>query len=1403
MNLWDAHNPQLELLRLNIPGGPRGWQPDRLIYRDFWHWRDSEIAFAHGRLALTGQNAGGKSSLLALAIPLLLDGDTSPLRLDPAQSRDRFLHWYLLGDDDADPNQPEAFRYEARTGYLALEFRHGETQRCLTIGMGIAAARNFPRKIKDWWGFIVPERRLGRDFDVRDAKGDCLGRREFQKMVESLGVGAIVTGERGEYRRLVNNYLFGMTEADYQALIGMLVQARRPKLGEQAGPEKVCELLRNSLPGVPAERLERVAEVVDNIEQYQRNLNDVSRRAEQVAELDRRLYDLAVALQQEAARQYEQLVGQYGNTVKQLNASKERLTAAEARLAELSERTQARRTRLAEIETKLAVFRQRDEANLTERLKVARDARARQEAARLGFTSREEAQRGEIQRAERRVEELADRFRARTRLLAQELAGLAAGARGAGWSDGATELSRSASDFDTLAVGDSPAEVEAVRPHPGLVAEARQRAGHYRQVAEQAAALARAADELRAVQARIAELRQQQATCLDAEARAEDAVDDRREELIAALVAWQEASPALAVSDVALAEVAEQVRALDAAPAGGAESLVEPIRRRAGERRRQLEAERAALALELAGAELRAQELAREAETLAREGLQPERSQLRARARAGGDLKPLYHWVRFRPDVAPDVAARVEAAALEAGLLDLLLIPSGADGDGAGAAAADAWAVSAPPAAGESLLAVLEPEPGAPPFVARVLASVGWGAGAGERWVAPDGNWRNGIARGQVGPWLADAPGLIGVERRADALARRLESLRAAEGAAVATRDALTGRHAELAELMGRLDAELAALSELPWQALFRALTELALRREQTAQAEGRLAAALPELDAAFARHREEEQKYERAAQAFPDAAGLSEEALRERTAALERLADRLQAFAARCGDISETMRDHREAVARRERERAILSEFAAGRAAAEQEIARIDGELAALQARLNDPDIAALQREIEELSREQQQLRDEEERAPEAISEAKSEIKTSRELIEQYAPQEEALRAELELRLNRLRQRLALHPALAEHAAALERESPVTAIRRLPKVVEAAVLEEEINRRRAAVQEYLHRTRDALADYRPTPDPAWETVTFYEERQQYDAAGLFTRLKQREEEYRRLIAEQEQELYERIIYQGILHELRKLIHQARAFTEKTNSKLKALALSSGERLALRFHAVEGVPGAKIGAALESMDQDVEWLSDERHEFLVALIRQEVGRVREEARARGELISYNDAIRQALDYRNWYEYQLLSQQPGSSGPVVVRSRGFGRRSTSAKAWALAVPVIAGVAARYDASPRPDAPRIVALDEAFAGFDQNNQTMYLKFLCDLNLSWIITCPDELPYSPALSAAMAYRMALDGNLHTAYPILWDGRRALEPLATEWEVAATEPTEGRGNDERSERN
>jgi hypothetical protein len=91
------------------------WVIERAGLINFWYYDEEEFVFSEGRLLLRGSNGSGKSVTMQSFIPLLLDGNKSPDRLDPFGSRARKLENYFLGDEDNKKNE--------NTAYLYMEFK--------------------------------------------------------------------------------------------------------------------------------------------------------------------------------------------------------------------------------------------------------------------------------------------------------------------------------------------------------------------------------------------------------------------------------------------------------------------------------------------------------------------------------------------------------------------------------------------------------------------------------------------------------------------------------------------------------------------------------------------------------------------------------------------------------------------------------------------------------------------------------------------------------------------------------------------------------------------------------------------------------------------------------------------------------------------------------------------------------------------------------------------------------------------------------------------------------------------------------------------------------------------------------------------------------------------------------
>src|SRR5438874_3924682 len=88
------------------------WQPLRSGLVNLYRYDDQEFHFHCGRLLLRGNNGTGKSRVLALQLPFLLDGEIIPQRVEPDQDPAKRMEWNLLLGG----------KHDDRLGYTWIEF---------------------------------------------------------------------------------------------------------------------------------------------------------------------------------------------------------------------------------------------------------------------------------------------------------------------------------------------------------------------------------------------------------------------------------------------------------------------------------------------------------------------------------------------------------------------------------------------------------------------------------------------------------------------------------------------------------------------------------------------------------------------------------------------------------------------------------------------------------------------------------------------------------------------------------------------------------------------------------------------------------------------------------------------------------------------------------------------------------------------------------------------------------------------------------------------------------------------------------------------------------------------------------------------------------------------------------
>ena len=239
------------------------WEAHKIGLVDFWYYDEQEFHFLDGRMLLRGSNGSGKSVTMQSVVPLLLDGNMRPERIDPFGSRDRKMANYLIEDDDG---------REERTGYLYMEFKRTDSDTYLTIGIGMRARRGKP--LESWYFTITDGRRIGKDiylYKETDVK-ITLTKKELENR---LGNGGAVIPTQQEYMEYVNKQIFGFDSVDeYKEMIDLLIQLRQPKLSKDFKPSVINEILGDSLQPLSEDDLRPMSEAIENMDALSTNLSN-------------------------------------------------------------------------------------------------------------------------------------------------------------------------------------------------------------------------------------------------------------------------------------------------------------------------------------------------------------------------------------------------------------------------------------------------------------------------------------------------------------------------------------------------------------------------------------------------------------------------------------------------------------------------------------------------------------------------------------------------------------------------------------------------------------------------------------------------------------------------------------------------------------------------------------------------------------------------------------------------------------------------------------------------------------------------------------------------------------------------------------------------------------------------
>ncbi|MFI7524935.1 SbcC/MukB-like Walker B domain-containing protein [Nocardia salmonicida] len=1361
-----------------IHGGVR-FVPTRAGIVNLWDYRDQEFSFADGRLVLRGPNGSGKTKALEVLFPFVLDGRIEPRRLNPFAGEERTMKSNLLYR-----------KQESAYSYVWMEFARGswDDPETVTVGIGMRATRSSD-KVTRW--YFVADGRAGVDFSLIGPDDRPLTRKQ---LAEQIGSDAIVD-RPVEYRAAIDARMFGLGVQRYDQLINLILTLRRPQLAKNLDPRGLSQALTDGLRPLDEQLILDAARSFSDMEEVGRTLDGLV----QADTATRRFVDVyRKYLAVQAKTDVDQLRTRLDAVT---NASTALFAATALRTRRDTDRTEAEtRAENADHAYEQAIADREnlqrssayegkqqldDLADAVRRLETSAAAH-RDKAAEAAHTLQRRAE--EASRATEAV-----RTAAAALIRGEDAVRAAAEEAGIDWTPPSAE---GRGDQFTAAVRghaeERDADVRAVRKALGKWETAAADRTRSERLAERAIELRdSAAAEVAHAEAAVTLARSESAAALRTWWNTNTEVF--------APVAELDGVPAEGGGPVDRGRAAGLFEALDTALAGAGvadiASASEVLAERCEPLQEQIRTRRQEARSRASAAAARREALAAErAQIAAQRDDAPPPHPARTGVREGLPGAPLWQLVRFADSVSAQDAAGIEAALQSGGLLDSwicgptlpadidsdhFLLPLPVDQRPSGRTLADVLvveedsaALTVPTETVAAVLASIAVHDAAQPHSPDPTAAPGAASCTGARLTALTtaetphvviglaGSFRQGVL---VGHHHKPEAEFIGTTARARRRESRLAEIEAAIEATAAEHDAA---RAEDASATAQLAALSAAAKALPRPSAvtsaLRAVAETAglmrSRVEAATQAERELDQAVAEVAAL-------DKKVRAAA-----AAHRTPREARE----LDALAAAIRHFENTGTGLLRLRAEHererereREGADRHDEARALAEAFAEEAEAARLGYTEQQRKLETLREALGasaadiDRDLELARGAIEAAKAEQRAARKAANAAIEAVGDAEAAYRTANEALATALT--EVLGEVRSLAPYARPDLLSLLGASVEHrwpssdaawstpeqlqyriVAAGPEADPVV----LPDEVAALfadldtatsqVRATEAGRKstRSAVTSALQEFDAALTasgrDYRLNWDAAdgLTVVAVHDENGQAALADFAARIDAARRDQELLLTDAERRILEDALLTGLAQQIHERTTDARELISRMGAEMKQRRMSSGNTIGVHWILADGL-SESARSICKLLDRDTTALSSEDLGSVRAHFAAEIRAARTAHPER----SYPEILAATLDYRTWrvFSFTLISGDGTEDKLTVARHSALsgGEQSVS-----LHLPLFAAAHVMLD-SADPQAPRLLALDEAFAGVDDNGRSELLSLSVQFDLDLFMT------------------------------------------------------------------
>ncbi|HKN68899.1 MAG TPA: SbcC/MukB-like Walker B domain-containing protein, partial [Gemmatimonadaceae bacterium] len=650
--------------------------------------------------------------------------------------------------------------------------------------------------------------------------------------------------------------------------------------------------------------------------------------------------------------------------------------------------------------------------------------------------------------------------------------------------------------------------------------------------------------------------------------------------------------------------------------------------------------------------------------------------------------------------------------------------------------------------------------------------------------IALDGAWRHGALSGHT-TGARERGRYIGLANRERARAEVIAQIKAELIEANGEHDRLERTVQLIAARLGTIESHnrsLRALPSLKGLPVLRSQVESA--NQDITKCEERLAEVERRVAQASKAVTDAKHHLDTACLAIPWTGERSKDAIERAITRLDRMRDAANGLQQRIDTTHRIAKDYAEAATRipgLEESVKVAAGYVEER---ELAVARDAAQVQAIQDLLKRADVQQLTREISELEfaitqhgtaiDDQRSVRDKAEKALDIANEELPE----RESIDRAA------RSKAQSQLDHFVAALSAHPVTAEEAIrAREADAAAAAVAdaMLKGLSSTDLGPAALDEARESAFNSMDRIRAqhtaALTDLQPAVDRV-AGYTFMHHGRQLTTTVLVAELADEQVKLEATLGEDHRTLAQKFMSEEILSAIHAAIEDTNQMIDLVNAKLSQINSTKSKQLRFVWQPI-ALPGmtANVAEVAKLLGTKVTYWSDDDRATLVRFIEERLAYVRSRVKADDETVNYVEALKDALDYRNWYTFTM---QAFTKRWAEFTDKEFGEGSEGEKAVDMLAPLFAVVHARY-AVAASDAPRLIGMDEAMAGLDASNTRGLFALLANFEFAFAMTSEKLWGVSENLSGCATYQLQVDNpkdpSVFAATMFLWDGVQRTE--------------------------